>query len=178
MSKYLNAGKWSVGLNVSRFTFKAALAMCYNQGFVCDKSLGAPVYIYIHAVKRESMFMTLFPPLSRGKNIIMAARKTGVVSKLPINGMCHHHNGYYPDSPPLLPMDQSHKFHNAPLPYPKVHHSVQKCSFFSDPNGELWDMGQEHCGMPGTGLFPKIWSLIFNNGVAFFFKKLLGTNPP
>ena len=47
-----------------------------------------------------------------------------------------------------LKIKQSHKFHNASVPYPKMHHSEQKCAsvYISVLNGVLWDMGQMlHC---------------------------------
>ena len=71
----------------------------------------------------------------------------------------------------LCQIDQSHKSHNAPVPYPMMHHSEQKCAHFcyTNPtmhlshipqytiqnrnvhisvlNGALWDMKQVHCGI-------------------------------
>ena len=73
----------------------------------------------------------------------------------------------------LYSIDQSHKSHDALVPYPTIHHSEQKCSHFcsewcivvygqvhipqytiqnrnvyiSVPNGVLWDMQQVHCGI-------------------------------
>ena len=38
-------------------------------------------------------------------------------------------------------IDQSHKSHNAPVTYPTIYHSEQKCDI-SVLNGVLWDMGQ------------------------------------
>ena len=48
---------------------------------------------------------------------------------------------------PECPIHQSHKSHNAPVPYPTMHHSEQKCSHFCSEcwivgygTGELWDL--------------------------------------
>ena len=49
-------------------------------------------------------------------------------------------------------IDQSHNSHNAPVPYPTMHRSEQKCAHFCS---ELWDMGQAHRGICELGLFCK-----------------------
>ena len=42
------------------------------------------------------------------------------------------------DSRLVTTISQSHKFHNAPVPYPKIHH----LEYISVHNGVLWDIGQ------------------------------------
>ena len=39
-------------------------------------------------------------------------------------------------------IDQSHKSHNAPVPYPTIHHLGTEMGTFLFQNGVLWDMGQ------------------------------------
>ena len=47
-------------------------------------------------------------------------------------------------------MDQSIKFHHAPVPYPTVHHfGTEMCTFLSQ-SGVLWDMEQVHRWMKLT----------------------------
>ena len=56
-----------------------------------------------------------------------------------------HHGGN------MRPISQSH---NAPAPYPTIHHSEQKCTHFfniSVLNGVLWDMRQVHRGICEIG---------------------------
>ena len=51
-------------------------------------------------------------------------------------------------------IDQPHKSHNAPVPYPTMHHSEQKCAHFCSEwcivgygTGALWDL----CWLPKSG---------------------------
>ena len=47
-------------------------------------------------------------------------------------------------------IDQNHKSHNAPVPYPTMHHFVTEmctCVHFLLQNGALWDIYPMHCGM-------------------------------
>ena len=48
-------------------------------------------------------------------------------------------------------IEQSHKFHNAPVPYPTILHSEQKCAQFV-LHCMLWDMGQLYSGICEIGL--------------------------
>ena len=45
------------------------------------------------------------------------------------------------------PIDQFHKSHNPPVPYPTMLHSEQKCAHFCSECGTLWDMEQVHSGI-------------------------------
>ena len=49
-----------------------------------------------------------------------------------------------------------HKSHNAPVPYPTMYHSEQKCMHFFS-NGALWDIELVHCGICEFILFQ--WNL-------------------
>ena len=47
----------------------------------------------------------------------------------------------------MIPVDQSHKSHNAPVPYPTMHHFGTEMRTFLFQSDALWDMGQVHCGI-------------------------------
>ena len=47
-------------------------------------------------------------------------------------------------------IEQFHKSQNAPVPYPTILHSEQKCAHFC-LNGALWDMEQVHSGICELG---------------------------
>ena len=47
----------------------------------------------------------------------------------------------------FVQIDQSHKSHNAPVPYPTMHHfGTYKCTFLLQ-NGALWDVCLMHCSI-------------------------------
>ena len=48
--------------------------------------------------------------------------------------------------------DLIHKSHNAPVPYPTVHHFVTEMCTFLLQNGTLWDICLMHCGICEMGL--------------------------
>ena len=56
---------------------------------------------------------------------------------------------------PQPAIDLIHKSHNPPVPYPTMHHSVQKYRHvpISVLNGALWDMELMHCGICEIVLF-------------------------
>ena len=45
------------------------------------------------------------------------------------------------------PTDQCHKSHNAPVPYPTLHHFGREMCAFIFQCGIMWDLGQVHCGI-------------------------------
>ena len=49
-------------------------------------------------------------------------------------------------------MDQSHKSHNAPVPYATIHHIGTEIYTFLFQGGVLWDMEQMHHGICEIGL--------------------------
>ena len=50
-------------------------------------------------------------------------------------------------------IDRLRKSHNAPVPYPTVHHFVtEMCAHFCYKNDALWDIGLMHCGICEMGL--------------------------
>ena len=61
---------------------------------------------------------------------------------------------------------QSHKSHNAPIPYPTMHHLVQDFVHFVR-NGELWDtgLGHLHCGIYEFGLLLGMWRCLTHNAL-------------
>ena len=44
-------------------------------------------------------------------------------------------------------IEQSHKSHSAPVPYPTIHHFGTKMFTYLFQSGALWDKGQMHCGI-------------------------------
>ena len=54
----------------------------------------------------------------------------------------------------LLPesIDPFHKSHNAPVPYPTIHHFVAEMCTFLLQKGALWDICLMHCGICEMGL--------------------------
>ena len=49
--------------------------------------------------------------------------------------------------------DQSHKSHNAPVPYPQIHLTGTEMCAFLFQGGALQDVEQVHCGIREIGLF-------------------------
>ena len=63
-----------------------------------------------------------------------------------INMACSY--GYVSDKGPTQIIDLINKSHNAPVPYPTMHHSGEKCAHFCSEwcivgyeTGKLWDLG-------------------------------------
>ena len=54
-------------------------------------------------------------------------------------------------------IDQSHKSHNAPVPYPTMHHFVTEMCTFLLQNGALWDIYPMHYGICEMSLLH--WSM-------------------
>ena len=54
---------------------------------------------------------------------------------------------------------QIHKSHNAPVPYPTMHHFVTEMCIFLLQNGALWDIHVMHCRIYEMGLLvnPTTW---------------------
>ena len=50
-------------------------------------------------------------------------------------------------------IDPLHKSHNAPGPYPTVHHFATEMCTFLLQNGALWDICPMHCGICEMGLW-------------------------
>ena len=56
----------------------------------------------------------------------------------------------------LEKIDQFHRSHNAPVPYPTIHHiGTEMCTFLFHC-GVLWDMGLVHCGISEADLLTVI----------------------
>ena len=59
-----------------------------------------------------------------------------------ITADCRYHWLWQPSVPPVTTNDLIHKSHNAPVPYPTMHHSEQKCAHFCS---EWCFVGYETC---------------------------------
>ena len=60
---------------------------------------------------------------------------------------------YHISNSSVWEIDQSHKSHNAPVPYPTKDHFGTEMYTFMFHCHALWDMGQVHCGICEIGLF-------------------------
>ena len=67
-----------------------------------------------------------------------------------------------------------HKSHDAPVPYPTMHLSEQKCAYFCVLNGALWDMAQVNSGICEIALELGRWIMMAASGSVRFYENNMG----